>query len=127
MLSRIEEAVPDSYPVFSYFINSAEYSNKISPFHFVIGIEKKFLEDQYKLSLIDNQAYISDWLADDLNINDDAEVTIDYFITNRNQKLINSNTSLIIKGTKKIDFFTSFKGLIPEFPGFSDTSKIPKW
>ena len=127
MLSNIKDAVPECYTVFSYFINSAEYSSKTSPFHFIVGLDRKFLIDQYNLTLADNQAVINEWIVEDLNIKDKAEFILDYFITTNNQKLVNSTNTLIVKDIKPISFFTSFKGLIPDFPGLSGKATCNEW
>lgn len=126
-LGVLRQALQESYAVFSYFINMAKSDGRQSPFHFVAALEKKFLKDQYGISLNDNQALISHWLAEDLQSGPGAALDLDFYFTASDQQLQKSKATLVVQEELPQDFFNDLKDLMPDFPGLADKKSCSEW
>ncbi len=106
-----------SYPVFSYFINDFAFGGKNTPYSFVSTDE----------SLSDRQIIVSQWLADDLKLKVMDSLRLSYFEVGPLRRLIQKDTSLIVKSIYQTEGNRADPDLMPVIPGLSDAGNCRDW
>ncbi len=126
-VSQLAGSLDNVQPVFSYFVNSAEAGEKISPFHFITALPESFLESEFGITLKKGEAYINPWLRDDLAISSGSEMKISYYVTGKDQSLETSEAGFKVRGIQSQYFFRKLNLLIPEFPGLTGKKSCRDW
>jgi len=109
--------LPDSKPVFSYFINSLSANGFSTPYSFVSSDP----------ALSGVQLNVSQWLADDLKLTPNDSVRISYFEVGPQRKLVEKDTLFIVNELFKQEGELADRNLMPVIPGLSDAGNCRDW
>ncbi len=119
IIENITDAFPGSQPVVSYFANTLQFKNRISPFSFV----STFYDTQLAISEI----AINSWLAEDLKAQPGDTLKMDYYTMGLLRDLEEHSCNLVVSQILPMQDQTGDDILIPDIPGLSDTEKCSEW
>ncbi len=114
-------SVIKSEPVFSYFINSAQYQNRSTPYSFITTLNSTL--EYYKLN--DNQIIINSWVAEDLEVNVGDKIDLSFYQFDNN--LTETVTEFEVKEIVDIEDLSGTSDLIPLFHGLHGTESCSQW
>ena len=109
--------ISKTYPVFSYFINEFKFRGKHTPYSFVSTSE----------SLSGMKMEVSQWLADDLNLNVNDTISVSYFEVGPLRQLVQKDTSFVVDNIYKMEGKFADPSLMPVIPGLSDAGNCRDW
>lgn len=109
--------LPESRPVFTYFINDFSINGQQAPYSFVSTDE----------TLKGQQMTVSQWLADDLKIKEKDTVKLTYFEVGPLRRLVPRDTSFIVERIYKQEGLLADQNLMPVIPGLSDAGNCRDW
>lgn len=107
-----------SSPVFSYFVNELKLRGKTTPYSFVSSVSE---------GLQNNEIIINKWLADDLSAKTGDSLRVSYFEVGPLRKLIEHDTTFVVKEIVGINGKWGDVNLMPEIPGLSDAGHCRDW
>jgi putative ABC transport system permease protein len=111
------KSLPGSSEVFSYFINRFSLGDRQTPYSFVSTDPQ----------LSENQMAVSEWLASDLNAKIGDAVRVSYFVVGPLRRLVEHDTTLVIRAVYKMEGAKADPNLMPEIPGLSDVDNCRDW
>lgn len=109
-------------PVFTYLINFIRANNRSTPYSFVSALS--YYKD-YQLK--EDEIIINSWLADDLGVNVNDTVRLQYFTLESFRKFVEKTSSFIVKEIVESKGFAADSLLIPAFDGLSTVDKCSDW
>jgi len=123
---KIATAIYDSYyeseGILTYFVNSIATNDNATPYSFITGI------DQFESrKLADDEIIISDWLAQDLDIDIGDRVQLKYFTISVDNSLIEDSTYFTVSRIITANSEQLNPGLTPLFPGLGDAETCFDW
>lgn len=125
MEPRIEEKI-DGEPVLTYLINTLATEEGETPYSMVTAVSGKsamFLPMQPG----EGEVVINDWLAKDLRVQVDDELTMDYFVVESGSKLVEKRGVFTVKAIVKMEGPAADKRWMPDFPGVADVESARDW
>ncbi|MDA7497900.1 ABC transporter permease [Akkermansiaceae bacterium] len=129
MEPRIEEKIEekiDGEPVLTYLINTLATEVVETPYSMVTAVSGKsamFLPMQPG----EGEVVINDWLAKDLRVQVDDELTMDYFVVESGSKLVEKRGVFTVKAIVKMEGPAADKRWMPDFPGVADVESARDW
>ncbi|MDB4547838.1 ABC transporter permease [Akkermansiaceae bacterium] len=129
MEPRIEEKIEekiDGEPVLTYLINTLATEEGETPYSMVTAVSGKsamFLPMQPG----EGEVVINDWLAKDLRVQVDDELTMDYFVVESGSKLVEKRGVFTVKAIVKMEGPAADKRWMPDFPGVADVESARDW
>ena len=112
-----QKNLPESKPVFSYFINSLSANGFSTPYSFVSSDP----------ALSGAELDVSQWLADDLKLTPNDSVRISYFEVGPQRKLVEKDTVFVVNKLFVQEGVLADKNLMPVIPGLSDAGNCRDW
>lgn len=109
--------LPESRPVFTYFINDFSINGLQAPYSFVSTDE----------SLKGQQMTVSQWLAEDLKIKVKDTVKLSYFEVGPLRRLVPKDTAFIVERIYRQEGLLADQNLMPVIPGLSDAGNCRDW
>lgn len=109
--------LPDSKPIFSYFVNSLSANGFNTPYSFVSSDP----------ALPGKQLNVSQWLADDLKLKPNDSVRISYFEVGPQRKLVEKDMIFVVNKLFAQEGEVADKNLMPVIPGLSDAGNCRDW
>lgn len=113
------ELFRESHPVLTYFANSLEFKGKSTPYSFISTIDDNILKD--------NDIFINDWVASDLNIKVGDSLTIKYYQIGPLRQLVEKGSKFVVRKIVPIKGIYADKDLMPNLPGMSDAGNCRDW
>lgn len=120
---------PDGFPALTYFVNRIARAGDFeggTPYSMataVDGAEVAFLPDD----LADDQAVITQWLADDLGVGVGDRLDINYFVMGPRRQLIEETASVTVAEIIPMDIPGLNTSWMPNFPGIADSENCRDW
>jgi len=113
---------PDSEKIFSYFVNEIRKDNNSVPYSFVTS------KTQGEFGNIsDNEIIINSWLAEDIQVKENDNVEIEYYVIDDKRKLIAKKENLKVKKIISVEESCVYKTLVPDFPGLDENGGCKDW
>ncbi len=103
--------------VFSYFINNFSARGLETPYSFISS----------DLHLSDQQMAVNQWLADDLKLKINDSIRITYYQIGSSKKLVEKDTTFIVKEIFVPKDERADRNLMPVIPGLSDAGNCRDW
>ncbi|MCP4727968.1 MAG: FtsX-like permease family protein [bacterium] len=119
VVSKARAVHANPQQIFTYFVNEISLNNRSTPYSFVSAISG--------LDLKDDEVLINDWLADDLNAKEGDLINLTYYLLEPSRSLIEADSDFRIKSIVPIQGVYSDRGLMPDFPGISDSENCRDW
>lgn len=112
----------------TYMVNALEpvALDALTPYSVVAALEPKqtgFLPDD----LADDEAVITDWLAEDLGLDVGDQVFLRYFVLAGNRELEEQEAAFTVREIVPIDGPAGDRTLMPEFPGVAGEENCRDW
>ena len=107
---------PDAQGVMTYLVNKIEFANRSTPYSMVTAKEG-----------MGPGATISQWLADDLQVDVGDTLTLYYFVLATGRKLEETSAEFKIERVLPMDHPDLHPDWSPEFPGVSDADNCRDW
>ena len=105
--------------ILTYLVNSLYANGKETPYSFASAIENDDLKE--------NEAFINEWLAEDLEANIGDTLSMTYFVIGPLRKLNEVTSFFIIKDIIPTIGKISNETLMPAFPGLADAGSCSDW
>lgn len=109
--------VAGSQVVFSYFVNDFKVGNRETPYSFV----------STNPGLSGNEMDVSEWLAEDLKAKAGDRVKVSYFEVGQLRRLVQRDTSFVIRSVFRTEGEKADPQLAPVIPGLSDAGNCRDW
>ncbi|MBL7970664.1 MAG: ABC transporter permease, partial [Prolixibacteraceae bacterium] len=106
-----------SQVVFSYFVNDFKVGNRETPYSFV----------STNPGLSGNEMDVSEWLAEDLKAKAGDRVKVSYFEVGQLRRLVQRDTSFVIRSVFRTEGEKADPQLAPVIPGLSDAGNCRDW
>lgn len=107
--------------ILSYFVNSIKSDKGNTPYSFVSALSSL---DQ---NLNDDEIIINDWLAEDLKVGLDDQITLDYYVIGPLRKLSEESKTFTVKDIIKTGTGGIDNSLMPPFPGLANAKSCGDW
>jgi putative ABC transport system permease protein len=114
--------------VLTYFVNEIRAGEKSCPYSMVAAIE--VLDDETQIipsCMKDEQIIINEWLADDLGLEEQDEVTLKYYVIGPGGKLIERQSNFQVFGVVAMMPPAVDSSLMPDFEGISGQENCRDW
>jgi len=122
LLNSIDSVFPSSEPLITYLANSVAKGGKTTPYSFVSALPPSLYPDIDTTGIV-----VNEWLADDLGIGDGDTIRMAWYSPDSLNKLIERNTSFIVKRVVDLQGIWSDPLLMPDFPGISGKESCSQW
>ena len=109
-------------PQFTYLVNYFRTKEKYTPYSFVSA-----LSAYPGINLQKNGIIINSWLAEDLGLNVNDTIRLQYFTLQSFRKLKEQNANFIVKNIVDINGFAADSTLMPAFKGLANVDKCSDW
>jgi len=136
LLQVVRNADLKPQPVMSYLINFIHFNGKATPYSFVSGIAElqhtvggadNTTANQLSPGLKSNEITVNQWLADDLQLQLNDTVELEYFIAGPFRKLITEKSSFVVKHIVPVQGFAADPSLMPAFEGLAGVESCSNW
>lgn len=117
------EAAPGAHGVLSYFVNELRVGTRATPYSIVSAVES----DPVPAGMADDEVVINQWLASDLKAKPGDTVTVRYFISGPQRKLVEQTASFRVRSIVPIAGAAADRNLMPQFPGVADSENCRDW
>lgn len=118
-ISETLRIIPNADLILTYFVNGIEKNGMTIPYSFVSTLEDKYLDE--------NEIILNRWAADDLNAKPGDEINLKYFEIGPLRKLVNKESTFIVKEIIAMDSEWSDPTRVPHLPGLSDAGHCREW
>ncbi|MCB1096553.1 MAG: ABC transporter permease [Verrucomicrobiae bacterium] len=118
--------VADAQPVTTYLVNRIESGENVTPYSMVTALPRGYRE-VLPADMTDDEAVISQWLADDLGIGPGDSLTLHYFVLDDGRALKEAPTTFTVKAVLPMTHPAINGSWTPEFPGVSDEDNCSDW
>jgi ABC-type antimicrobial peptide transport system permease subunit len=109
--------VKGSRSLFTYFVNDFKLRGISAPYSFVSTCD----------TISGRQILVNDWLANDLKLKRHDTLSLSYFEVGPLRKLVQKETSFIVKNSYPMTGDFADPGLMPVIPGLSDVGNCRDW
>ncbi len=136
LLQVVRNAGLEPLPVMSYLINFIHFNGKATPYSFVSGLTElqhtvggadNTTANQLSPGLKSNEITVNQWLADDLQLQLNDTVELEYFIAGPFRKLITEKSSFVVKHIVPVQGFAADPTLMPAFEGLAGVESCSNW
>ncbi|MGK0185001.1 MAG: putative ABC transport system permease protein [Verrucomicrobiales bacterium] len=118
--------IPDAMPVATYLVNRIDSGENVTPYSMVTALPRGYRE-VLPDDTADDEAVISQWLADDLGIGPGDSLTLHYFVMDDGRALKEQPTTFTVKAVLPMTHAAINGSWTPEFPGVSDEDNCSDW
>ncbi|WP_346861290.1 FtsX-like permease family protein [uncultured Draconibacterium sp.] len=136
-VSATLKQLPDADMILTYFVNSIEKSaakerRNHSPsisinLHQSSSIPYSFVSSLHSSALANNEIILNKWAADDLGAKPGDSITLRYFEIGPLRKLVNQQTTFVLKELVAMDSDLADPTRVPHLPGLSDAGHCREW
>ena len=109
-------------PVFTYLINYIRANDSVTPYSFVSA-----LNTYPSYSLSNNEIIVNSWLADDLHLNKNDTIRLQYYTLESFHKLEEKTSTFVVKDIVEIKDFAADSLLMPAFEGLAGVDHCSDW
>ncbi|MDA0810949.1 MAG: ABC transporter permease [Verrucomicrobia bacterium] len=120
------DVVKDAQPVATYLVNRIESGDNVTPYSMVTALPRGY-RDVLPADMAEDEAVISQWLADDLGIGLGDSLTLHYFVLDDGRSLKEAPTTFTVKAVLPMTHPAINGTWTPEFPGVSDEDNCSEW
>ena len=120
------DVVKDAQPVATYLVNRIESGDNVTPYSMVTALPRGY-RDVLPADMADDEAVISQWLADDLGIGPGDSLTLHYFVLDDGRSLKEAPSTFTVKAVLPMTHPAINGSWTPEFPGVSDEDNCSDW
>lgn len=114
--------------ILTYFVNEISTGRKSCPYSMVAAIE--VLDDEAQIippGMKDDRIIVNEWLADDLGLEEQDEVTLKYYVVGPGGKLIERQSNFQVAGVVAMMPPAVDSSLMPDFEGISGEENCRDW
>ena len=126
ILGNIQQSIPESFPVLSYFVNGIEHGDATTPFSFIAAVDPRsvpFLPDDME----DGTFVPNRWLADDLGLSEGDPLQLRFFVSETGGGLRESGAEFVAGPMLPMEGASADSEWTPEFPGLSTAEDCDDW
>ena len=124
--AAVSVAGESSDPVLTYLVNGIEFDGNETPYSMATGASGKG-SSIYAGGLADDEAMVSQWLADDLGLKPGDEVTLTYFVVSKGRNLEEASAKFKVKGVVAMEDPELNGSWTPAFPGLLNVDDVDDW
>jgi ABC-type lipoprotein release transport system permease subunit len=124
--SRIQNSVPGSRGVMTYFVNEFRRGNRSVPYSFVSALEGRGQEEVFA-ALAQNEMIINEWLADQLKASEGDKIEIRYFVPSQGKRLSEQRETLVVKSVVPMMGTGADATLMPAIESLADAENCRDW
>ncbi len=122
LLNTIDSIFPSSEPVITYLANSLTHNGRTTPYSFVSALPSSLYPE------IDTEGIlVNRWLADDLRLIEGDTLSMAWYSPDSLNKLVERNTSFVVKKIVDMQGIWADTLLMPDFPGISGKESCSEW
>ena len=122
LLQVLRNAGLQPIPVMSYLINFIHANGQATPYSFASG-----MKEYPGIVLSKDELIVNQWLADDLQLQLNDTVALEYFIAGPFRKLISEKSSFVVKHIIPVQGFAADPSLMPAFEGLAGVESCSNW
>lgn len=122
LLQVLQKAGLQPIPVMSYLINFIHANGQATPYSFASG-----MKEYPGIDLSKDEIMVNQWLADDLQLQLNDTVALEYFIAGPFRKLITEKSSFVVKHIIPVQGFAADPSLMPAFEGLAGVESCSNW
>ncbi|MFC1492562.1 ABC transporter permease [candidate division KSB1 bacterium] len=119
VVNKVRTIYDNPQQIFTYFVNEIRLNERTTPYSFVSAISG--------LDLKEDEVLITEWLADDLNAEQGDLINLTYYLLGPSRSLIETASDFRIKSIVPMQGVYADRGLMPGFPGLSDSENCRDW
>ncbi|HXI53255.1 MAG TPA: ABC transporter permease, partial [Candidatus Saccharimonadales bacterium] len=112
-----------SYGVLTYLANLIRHDEHTTPYSMVTATVSPLVP----ADLQDDEAILSQWLADDLQAGPGQEVEISYFVADQASQLLERTNRFRVRAVLPMTDPALDRSLMPEFPGIAQAERAGDW
>lgn len=121
--------------LYTYFANGLTANGKLLPYSTITALPPppeefgafRLIDGSPAPALADDEIFLNEWAADDLQANPGDTVTVSYYVVGPGEQLVTRMTPFHIKGIIKIEGLAADPELTPEFPGIHEVDNMQAW
>lgn len=117
----ITELIPDAEKHLTYFANSLESAESLTPYSFITATNSN------RFQLKPNEIIINSWLSNDLNVKVGDSIILKYFKVGLLRELTEEKSSFLVSNIISLDEAVLDKIVMPHLPGLSDAGNCRDW
>ncbi len=117
---------PQSDEVLTYLVNRIENDGNVTPYSMATGATGTS-SDIFAEALGDNEAMVSGWLAEDLDLQVGDKITLAYFVVSDGRQLTEQKREFSVKGVVPMDNPQLTGSWTPAFPGLLEVDDVDSW
>ncbi len=110
--------------VMTYFVNELKSASAAVPYSMASAIE---LSEGVFAELADDQIIINEWLADQVNANEQDKIEIRYFILGADNRLMEQTAAFRVKAVIPMMGIGANASLMPEYESFANAESCSQW
>ena len=112
--------------VITYLVNRIENGGNVTPYSMATGA-RGTSSSIYSEDLEDDQAMVSSWLAEDLDLQVGDRITLWYFVVAEGRQLSEESRQFTVKKVVPIDDPQLKPTWTPNFPGLTEVDDLERW
>ena len=112
--------------VLTYLVNGIENDGNVTPYSMATGASGTSSRI-YAEGLTDEEAMVSQWLADDLDLEVGEKITLWYFVFADGRQLTEDSREFTVKGVIAMDDPQLTGTWTPNFPGLLEVDEMEQW
>ena len=123
IVKELTSAIPGASPLITYLANNIVSASGATPYSFIAGIPDNtagMLASPYDIA-------INSWLADDLGCKPGDSLTVTYYLTGDDNRLIEDTARFRVTQIVPLIGVWRDSMLMPEFPGITGASTCTEW
>lgn len=117
---------PQSDEVLTYLVNRIENDGNVTPYSMATGATGTS-SDIFAQALAENEAMVSGWLAEDLDLQVGDQITLAYFVVADGRQLTEQTREFSVKGVVAMDNPQLTGSWTPNFPGLLEVDDVDRW
>jgi putative ABC transport system permease protein len=114
---------PLAKPVYTYFVNSIQSKDRITPYSFVAAGGVPLIPE----GMNEQDIILNRWTAEDLQVKTGDSLSLAYYIPGPGRRLIEENRRFYLRKIVAIDGMYADRELMPAFPGLADQENCRDW
>lgn len=120
-ITKLNERFDSIVPITTYFVNEFSTSDLTTPYSFIST------SNTLSVPLLNSEIIITDWLAEDLKLNVNDSIEINYFKTGALRSLEEKTIKLKVKAIIDIKKTIHLSETVPGFSGMTDVDNCTDW
>ncbi len=109
----------NSQQIFTYFVNEIRLKERAAPYSFVSALSD--------LDLKEDEIFINEWLASDLNAKKGDRIKLTYYVLGASRSLMETTSDFRVKSIVSIQGVYADRSLMPDFPGLANAENCRDW